>query len=401
MEEERKEDLASTIHEIQEEQEKLEELEEKKEEIVEEIKEEPPFVPVEPPKETKKSKKKLIIIISIVVVVLALICVLLILLLGGKKKYTITFDTAGGNKIDSVVVEKGNKVPKPLEPTKEGYIFDGWEYNGNRYYFEEDVKGNMTIKAKWVLDTAPKEGDRIKVTFVYNNGDNDKIVEVLYNNELKEPEDPTYEGYEFNGWYKGEYEYYFGDVVTEPFTLEAKWEKAKESEYAINFNTDGGSKVESQTVKKGNKVVEPKDPTKEGYTFVEWQLNNTKYDFSKEVTSNLTLQAKWKALPYDLTCTKEDTDDENIKMTIEMKTTIEDDKVKSVLTSYIFANSEDATKYCNKFKESKPDLIECTDTKVTIKDIDEFSKAEGAEKIVGMSKANFETTFKSDGYTCK
>ena len=180
MEEDKKEDLASTIHEIQEEQEKLEQ-EENKEEVIDEIKEEPPVVPVEPPKENKKSKKKLIIIISIVVVVLALICVLLILLLGGKKKYAITFDTAGGNKIDSVIVGKGDKVPKPLDPTKEGYIFDGWEYNGRAYYFVEEVKSDMTIKAKWVVDTAPKEGDRIKVTFVYNNGDSDKVVEVLYN----------------------------------------------------------------------------------------------------------------------------------------------------------------------------------------------------------------------------
>ena len=106
-------------------------------------------------------------------------------------------------------------------------------------------------------------------------------------------------------------------------------------------------------------------------------------------------------MPYDLTCTKEDTDDENIKMTIEMKATIEDDKVKSVLSTYTFTSNEDATKYCNKFKNSKPELIECSDTKVVIKDIDEFSKAEGVEKLVGMSKANFETTFKSDGYTCK
>ena len=164
MEEDKKEDLASTIHEIQEEQEKLEELEEKKEEVVEEIKEEPPVVPVEPPKETKKSKKKLIIIISIVVTFLIIVCVLLILLLGGKKKYTITFDTAGGNKIDSVIVEKGSTIPRPIEPTKEGYIFDGWEYNGRSFNFVDAVNSNMTLKAKWVVDTAPKEGDRIKVT---------------------------------------------------------------------------------------------------------------------------------------------------------------------------------------------------------------------------------------------
>ncbi len=386
--------------------------EEKKEEVIEEVKEvnevnekvnEPVVVPTTVIEPEKKSKKKLIIILSIVGVVLIGIIVALILLLGGKKKYTVTFDTQGGNVIEKVEVEKGATVPRPATPVKEGYIFKGWEYAGTPYYFNIGISSDMTIKATWEEDTSHKEGDIIKVTFVYDNGDSDKVVEVTYGESLKRPDDPVYEGYEFDGWYKDgeDYEYTFYEEVTEEFTLTAKWEKQKDNEYIINFNTDGGSYVELQTVKKGNKVVEPKDPTKEGYTFVEWQLNNTKYDFSKEVTSNLTLQAKWKALPYDLTCTKEDTDDENIKMTLEVKATIEDDKVKSVLSTYTFTSNEDATKYCNKLKESKPELIECSDTKVVIKDIDEFSKAEGAEKLVGMSKVNFETTFKADGYTCK
>ena len=405
MEEENKETLAETIHEIQEEQEK----EEVKEEVVEEKTETPvtteekkeEVVPVTNKEPEKKSKKIPIIIISSIVLLLIVLAVVLMLVLGGKKKYTVTFDTAGGNRIESVKVEKGSTVNKPVDPTKEGYVFKGWEYEGSPYYFNTEVTKNITIKATWEVDTTPKEGDRIKVTFVYNNGDSDKVVEVLYNTKLKEPDDPVYEGYEFDGWYKDNNEYYFGDEVTEPFTLEAKWEKAKDNEYVINFNTGGGTRVESQTVKKGNKVVEPKDPTKEGYTFVEWQLNGNKYDFSKEVTSNLTLEAKWNTKKEELTCTKETTDDDGTKMTLEMKFVSEANKITSVLSSYIFTTKEDADKYCTNFKNSKPELIDCTDTKVTIKDIDEFSKADGVEKIVGMTKTDFETKLKTDGYTCK
>ena len=400
MEEENKETLEETIHEIQEEQEKIEEekevVEEKNETIEEKVE---PVVPPTPVVEEKKSKKKFIIIISSIVVFLIILTVVLLLVFCGKKKYTVTFDTAGGNRIDSVEVENGKTVSKPADPLKEGYIFDGWEYEGSTYNFSTEVNKNMIIKAKWEVDTTPKEGDRIKVTFVYNNGEDDKVVEVLYNTKLEEPEEPKYEGYEFNGWYKDEREYYFYDEVVEPFTLEAKWEKAKDNEYVINFNTNGGTRIESQTIKKGNKVVEPKDPTREGYEFVEWQLNGNKYDFTKEVTSNLTLEAKWNAVKQELTCTKEDTDDDGTKMTLEMKATIEGDKVTSVLSSYIFTNKEDADKYCTNFKNTKPELIECSDTKVTIKDIDEFSKADGVEKIVGMTKEKFIKNL--EGYTCK
>ena len=314
MEEEKKE-LSETIKEIQAEQEReelKEELreeikkemeeeakeaeEEKKEEPKEEVKEEK----VEPKKELteeekKKKKKKLIIIISSIAAFLIILAIVLIILLSGKKKYTITFDTAGGSKISSAQVEKGKIATEPIPPTKEGYIFDGWECNGVPYYFNTEVTKDITLKARWVVDTAPKEGDRIKVTYRYNNGDPDKTVEVLYNTRLKEPDDPVYEGYEFNGWYKenDEYEYYFGNLVVEPFTLVAHWEKQKDNEYIVNFNSDGGTRVESQSVKKGLKATEPKDPTKEGYDFVEWQLNGKKYDFNKEVTSNLSLKAKW------------------------------------------------------------------------------------------------------------
>ena len=37
--------------------------------------------------------------------------------------------------------------------------------------------------------------------------------------------------------------------------------------YTISFNTNGGSIVSTQKVKKGEKVIQPVNPIKEGYTF--------------------------------------------------------------------------------------------------------------------------------------
>ncbi|MBQ6687017.1 MAG: InlB B-repeat-containing protein [Bacilli bacterium] len=64
--------------------------------------------------------------------------------------------------------------------------------------------------------------------------------------------------------------------------------------YTVKFETNGGSEIEAEQVLENTKVSQPKDPIKDGYIFVEWQLNNKKYDFTKEVTTNLTLKAKWK-----------------------------------------------------------------------------------------------------------
>ena len=56
-----------------------------------------------------------------------------------------------------------------------------------------------------------------------------------------------------------------------------------------NMGTIGKQRV----VLPNGKATEPEAPTKEGYTFVEWQLDGVKYDFSKKVTQNITLEAVW------------------------------------------------------------------------------------------------------------
>ncbi len=61
--------------------------------------------------------------------------------------------------------------------------------------------------------------------------------------------------------------------------------------YTVTFNTDGGSEVSQQTVLDGMTAVEPKVPTKVGYEFLRWTLDNETYDFNTPVTSNLELKA--------------------------------------------------------------------------------------------------------------
>ncbi len=64
-------------------------------------------------------------------------------------------------------------------------------------------------------------------------------------------------------------------------------------EYLVEFDSNGGTKVQSQNVEKGGKVTKPEDPTKEGYSFARWELDGEKYDFDLEVTEDMVLVAKW------------------------------------------------------------------------------------------------------------
>ena len=65
--------------------------------------------------------------------------------------------------------------------------------------------------------------------------------------------------------------------------------------YTVTFNSDGGSTVYSQTVKKGNKATKPTDPTKTDNYLVAWNTEDgAKFNFNTEITEDIELKAAWK-----------------------------------------------------------------------------------------------------------
>ncbi len=70
----------------------------------------------------------------------------------------------------------------------------------------------------------------------------------------------------------------------------------------INFNSNGGSEVNEQTVSYGDKVIVPAVPTKAGYTFAGWYTDSglsQAFDFGNTtVTADITLYAKWTVNSY-------------------------------------------------------------------------------------------------------
>lgn len=66
--------------------------------------------------------------------------------------------------------------------------------------------------------------------------------------------------------------------------------------YTVEFNTDGGSLIDSITIEEGELITGISDPTKESFIFNCWD-----YDFSTPVTQNLTVNASWAKETYDVT----------------------------------------------------------------------------------------------------
>lgn len=116
------------------------------------------------------------------------------------------------------------------------------------------------------------------------------------------PYAPEKEGLSFAGWYKdadlNEAWDFDSDTTSEALTLYAKWNV---NEYAVTFDTKGGTAIEPQVVIHNGTVSKPEpDPTREGYTFGGWYTDagcTTAYGFSTPVTGGLTLYAKWTPKP--------------------------------------------------------------------------------------------------------
>jgi len=77
----------------------------------------------------------------------------------------------------------------------------------------------------------------------------------------------------------------------------------REITYTIDFNSNGGTPIASQTVKKGDKIVEPNEPTKKGYNFNYWTYKGKEWSFiGYTVSENMTLDAYWSdPIAYNIT----------------------------------------------------------------------------------------------------
>ena len=208
--------------------------------------------------------------------------------LSNLKTYTVTFNSNGGSNVASVKVSEGNTIFSLPTPTRNGYAFVGWYLGNTEYNSSTKINKDITLVAKW---EEVKENE-YTVTFDSNNGSWVKNQKVEEGNKVAKPNNPTRTGYTFVKWQLDGEDFDFNTKITKNITLVALWKK--KTQYTVSFNTNGGNQVSSVKVYEGNKVTKPTDPTRDGYTFVKWQLDGKDYDFSSKVTSDITLKAIWK-----------------------------------------------------------------------------------------------------------
>ena len=194
-------------------------------------------------------------------------------------RYTITFDTAGGSEIASITQDYGTNITAPANPTRKGYTFKGWD----KEIPETMPAENITVKAQWEIN-------RYTITFDTAGGSEIASITQDYGTNITAPANPTRKGYTFKGWDKEIPE----TMPAENMTVKAQWEI---NQYAITFDTNGGSEIAPITQDYGTAITAPADPTREGYTFIGWDRDIPEI----MPAENITVTAQWEINRYTIT----------------------------------------------------------------------------------------------------
>lgn len=150
-----------------------------------------------------------------------------------KNMYTLSINPNGGSYNGSTAI---NSFPlyfgdqkEVVNPTRTGYIFDGWELKGNGSKIDGGTfqmgYENTELKAKWVIKDVTLTVDPKSGTW---EGSNELQTFELSYRDTKEIPDPVREGYTFTGWtYETENATLNGKVLTmgeKDILLTANWQ---------------------------------------------------------------------------------------------------------------------------------------------------------------------------------
>ena len=227
--------------------------------------------------------KKLLFGILGTLAVIAIIIVAILLTLGNKK-YTISFDTDGGNSLESITAKEKETITLPIA-VKEGYIFNGWiDETGKIIPSIYVVTKDVTLKATWISETA----DTITIKFDTNGGSKIEDIIIVKGETLKLPQNPTKAGYKFVTWEtENGTPIYNEALLSESVTLYAVWEKepsssssSKESKPSSSTTLVEPTGVELNTTNKTmvvnttDKLVATVKPDNAKDKTVTWSSNN-------------------------------------------------------------------------------------------------------------------------------
>ena len=206
--------------------------------------------------------------------------------------YAVTLNTNGGTinngNVTGYTYGVGATLPTADDMTYTGYTFKGWYDNENLTGSPVTAiggteTGNKEYWAKWEIN-------QYTITFDTNGGSEIAPITQDYGTAITAPADPTRKGYTFKGWDKEIPK----TMPAENMTVKAQWEI---NQYAITFDTNGGSEIAPITQDYGTKITTPADPTRKGYTFKGWDKEIPK----TMPAENITVKAQWEINQYTIT----------------------------------------------------------------------------------------------------
>ena len=248
---------------------------------------------------------------------------------------------ADGNDTMQGVADSDGMMRQPAEPTRDGYTFAGWywvsDLSGltdeqkdlNKVDFSQSIAGkdHATIYAQWTKNADQNE---IDVLYAANGGQfatGETFQQGVTDSDgmMRQPAEPTRDGYTFAGWYwvsdlsgltdeqKDLNKVDFSQSVAgkEHVTVFAQWTKNQEqNDHAVMYVANGGQFATGETFQQGvtdsdGMMRQPAAPTREGYTFDGWywhadysgytdeQKAADKVDFSQPVQSDVNIYAQW------------------------------------------------------------------------------------------------------------
>lgn len=209
--------------------------------------------------------------------------------------FTVTYDlNYTGSEPVLVTVDSGACPLPPADPTRTGYRFSGWVTTptGSTTYRCVPVTSNLTVYARWTNVWT------ITFNLDYEGASDPLIIETLNGTRISKPQNPVREGlWKFVTW-NDEFgvPFIFTTVIQKNYQLHAVWAR---SGYNVmwDFNFSGEPVPVSMVVSVGTLAREPEKPFREGnWAIVGWFSDETctiPYSLSSEVTSDVTLYAKW------------------------------------------------------------------------------------------------------------
>lgn len=196
---------------------------------------------------------------------------------------TVKFTSAQSEHSD-VTVDLGTEIDIPT-PAKEKFDFDGWFIGETKISGKYTVTKDVELVAKWTA----------LYNVTYETAGTSVEPETVRAGTEITIGTTTHDTYEFECWMFDNETYDADDkyIVNSDVKFVVKWKGL----CTITYSTDGGETIVTKSVSEGSSFELPEEPTRDGYVFKGWYLENENNllnpGVSISVTENLEIKAKW------------------------------------------------------------------------------------------------------------